>query len=101
MPCNMAMEWPDARIICVDLPNNMTSWWQKLYVATLWVIGISDRHTVPASGTLMENEHIVPVEMHWVGCRGRIVDDDADGGVRAEVFDIPFGLVGEVTLVCE
>jgi hypothetical protein len=39
-----------------------------------------------------ENTHAV--EMDWVDNGGGVFDDDADGGVGAEVVHVPFGAVG-------
>ena len=43
----------------------------------------------------------MPVEMHGVGSRRGVVDHDANGGVGAEVFDVPFGWVGEIATFCQ
>lgn len=39
------------------------------------------------------------VEMHGVRGGGRIVNDDSNGGVRAEVFDIPDGVKCQVSFL--
>ena len=43
----------------------------------------------------------MPVEVHRVRGGGGVVDDDADGGVGAEVLGVPFCWIGEISLVCE
>lgn len=62
---------------------------------------IGDGCPVPVSATDVHDLHIVAVEMHGMSDWCGIVDYDADGGVTAEVFDVPFSLVGEVFGECE
>ena len=101
MPCDMAMERPYPRIVCVDLPHDVPAGRKQLHVAALGVVGIRYADPVPVSRALVQDEHVVAVEMHWVCGWCWVVDDDPDGGVGAEVLDVPFGLVGEVSLVGE
>lgn len=101
MPCDVAVERPDTRVVSVYLPHNVPVGREKLDVTTLWIVGIGDRDTIPVSWSLVENEHIVAVKMHRVSCGGRVVDDDSDGGVGSEILDIPLGLVAEVALVSQ
>jgi len=72
-----------------------------LHISTLGIAGVRDSGSVPNSATDMHDLHVVAVEMHGMGDWCGIVDYDADGGVAAEVFDVPFWLVGEVYGECE
>lgn len=36
------------------------------------------------------------VKMHWMTSWGRVVDDDSNGGVRAEILDVPEGIECQV-----
>ena len=59
--------------------------------------------TVPGADAFGKHVEVMAVEMHGV-CGGEgVFDDDADGGVGAEVVDVPLwvGRVGGVALVCE
>ena len=63
-------------------------------IATLGVLRIDDGDAVPLTGPVVEDPEIVPVEMHGVGVGVIVPDVDTDGGVGAEVYDVPFGVVG-------
>ena len=59
---------------------------------------------VQDAGPLSKDEKVVAVEMHGVGGVDGVdvvVENDADGGVLAEVVDIPFGGegVGDISAV--
>ena len=66
MPCNMAVERPDSWIISVVLDDNMAGRAQHLDISSLGVGGIRDRYTIPEAGTLVEDVHIVAVQVHWL-----------------------------------
>jgi hypothetical protein len=101
MPSNMAMERPNSRIVRIELHYHVTLRPNQLNIATLGVVAIGDGDPVPVSGPFVQNLHVVPVKMHWVRGGGGVVDDDADGGVGAEVLSVPFGGVCEISFVCE
>ncbi len=90
----MAMERPRARIIRIVLNNNVSERRQVLRISALGIFRIRDAYAIPLAGPSVQDVHVVPVEMH--GVRGGVVvpDVDADGGIRAEVHDVPFGVVG-------
>ena len=105
MPRDMAMEGPCARVVGVVLQDNVArvggrATLDELRVATLRVLCVRDL-SVPAAGAFGEDVEVVAVEVHGVGGDEFVVDDEADGGVGAEVVDGPVGGVGEVAGVCE
>ena len=110
MPRNMAMKRPHARIIRLVFQHNIPRLTrriihrlQKLHIATLRVHLLDG--AVPLADALSHDPKIVSMEMHGVGdvVAEVVVDDDADGGVCAEVVDVPLGVVrvGGVALVGE
>ena len=64
-----------------------------LDVAALGVVLVGDL-AVPGARAFGEDVEIMPVQMHGVGSGKFVMDDDADGGVVAEVVDVPLGVVG-------
>ena len=100
VPCDMAMEWPNTRIILDELENQKT--WRitcaiggrldDLRVTSLPVCIVGD--SVPRAHAVGEDVEVVAVEMHRVGDRGAVVEDDADGGGVAEVVDVELWVVG-------
>lgn len=67
-------------------------------IAALWILWIRDR-AIPLALAFSEDPEIVAVEMHGVREVGVIADDDADGGVFAEIVDVPLGIfrIGSVS----
>ena len=107
MPGDMAMEGPDARIIGEVLEDDVAGRGggtplDELDVAALGVLLVDDG-AVPGADALGEDVEVVAVEVHGVGGRELVLDDDADGAVVAEVVDVPLRVegVGDVALVCE
>lgn len=105
VPCDMAMERPDSRVICDVLENNIPrcgsgARLHNLHVATLSVLLVSDL-AVPGSDALSQDVEVVPVEMHGVRGWELVLDNDADGAVVPEVVDVPLGIkgVGNVALI--
>ena len=101
MPRNMAMKRPHARIIRLKLQHDIPrlirliiQGLQKLDITTLRIDLLDG--AVPLADALGDDPEIVSVEMHGVGdvVAEVVIDDDADGGVCAEVVDVPFGVVG-------
>ena len=66
MPRNMAVKRPDAWIVGIILSDNMAIRSQHLNVATLWVLWVGDRLTVPEAVAFMEYVHVVAVKVHWL-----------------------------------
>lgn len=60
------MEGPDPRVVGVELDNHVSTGAQHLRVAALGVLGVNDGVAVPMTFTLVQDEHIVAVEMHWL-----------------------------------
>lgn len=103
----MAMERPHAGVVGVVLQHDVSrrsggARLDELYVATLGVLLVGDG-AVPGADALGEDVEIVAVQMHGVGGREFVLDDDADGGVVAEVVGVPLRVVGvgDVALVGE
>ena len=101
MPRDMAMKRPHTRIIRLVLQDNIPRLTrriihglQQLHIAALRVHLLDT--AVPLADALGDDPEVVPVEMHGVGdvVAEVVVDDDADGGVCAEVVDVPLGVVG-------
>lgn len=95
------MKRPHARIIRLVLQHHIPRLarriihrLQELDVATLRVHALDG--AVERADALVHDPEIVAVEVHGVGdvVAEVVVDDDADGGVCAEVVDVPFGVVG-------
>ena len=109
VPRDVAMERPHARIIHVELHNDIprraarVSGRQDLHVAALRVVHVRDL-PVPRACSRGEDKEVVPVEVHRVESEWDVaVDDEAHGGVGAEVVDVPLRVlrVGDVALVGE
>lgn len=100
VPRNVAMERPHARVVGLILQHDIAKRLHELHVAALGV-GLVDDLAVPSADALGQDVEIVTMEMHGVGGREVVVDDDADGAVVPKVVDVPFGIegVGEVALV--
>ena len=101
MPRNMAMKRPHARIIRLVLQHHIPRLirriihrLQQLHIAALRIDLLDG--TVPLADALGDDPEVVPMEVHGVGdvVAEVVVEDDADGGVCAEVVDVPLGVVG-------
>jgi len=99
VPRDVAVERPDTRVIGGDLPYDVPTNREELDIATLRVLWVGDGDTVPLAGALMENEHVMAVQMHRVCCWRGVVDNDTNGRVGAEILDVPFRFEGKVSLV--
>lgn len=66
MPGNMAVEWPNAGIIRLELQDDMSARSQHLCVSTLWILGIYDRRAVPGTVTLSKDLEIMPMCVKWL-----------------------------------
>jgi hypothetical protein len=72
VPCDVAMHWPDTRVVLVPLKNDVA--WSavgktglhKLNITTLG-IGCVDDSAIPLTKTLSENMEIVTVKMLKLG----------------------------------
>ena len=107
MPCDVAMERPHAWVVCIILQHEVarcasSTRLHELHVAALSVVLVCDG-TVPGADAFGEDVEIVAMKMHGVGGRERILNNDADGAVSAEIVDVPFGVerVRDVALVGE
>lgn len=78
MPRNVAMERLYTWIVGIDLPDNVPVWREKLDVTALWIGRVGYRDAVPVPWPLMENEHVVAMEMHWVRRPSGVVDNYSD-----------------------
>ena len=101
MPRNMAMQRPNPRIIRLKLqhhkprlPRRIIHRLQQLHIPPLRVHLLDV--PIPLPDTLGHNPEIVAVEVHGVGdvVAEVVVENDTDGGVCAEVVDVPLGVVG-------
>ena len=105
MPRNMAVERPHTRVVSVVLQHDIArrssgTTLHNLHVATLG-IRLVDDFAVPGPDALRKDVEVMAVQMHGVGGRELILDNNSDGAVVAEIVDIPLGVVGvgEVALV--
>ena len=99
MPRDMAMERPHARIIRIVLQHQIPR--RILVFRPLHNLHIAARgggvirdFPVPFPLAFGQDEEIVAVEVHRVVCADAVTDDEADGGVAAEVVDGPLWGVG-------
>jgi hypothetical protein len=101
--CDVAVEWPGTGVIGFELDDGVAGCRNKKRVAPEWVVRIDDCAAVPSAGPRSKDVKIVAMQVHWVDCEARICEQDAYGGVTAEVVDIPFGAVriGVVAFVRE
>jgi len=97
MPRQMAMERPNSRVILSVLQNHVRRCGRVLcvlkdvHVAAGGVGGVCD-DAVPSTKAFGKDMEVVAVEMHGVGAGLAVVDDvEADGGVGAEIEDVPRG----------
>lgn len=78
----------------------MLTSWKLLYVSSLW-IGRINNSTIPGPRALVKDHEIVAMHVHWVWREASwIVDHEGDRIIGVVVVDVPFGRVGEVSLVC-
>jgi len=99
MPRDMAMKRPDAGVVEAVLHYEVPTCAHELHVSTLRVVGVDDATAVPVTCAFGQDLHVVTVQMHWVRSWGGVVDHDTHGGIGAEVLDVPFIRIGEVTLL--
>ena len=97
VPGDVAVEGPDARIVGVDLHDDVAGHGrrasgQNLHVAALRVVRVGDG-AVPVSGAGGQDLEVVAVHVHGVGGDEVVAHDEADGGVLAEVVDVPLWVV--------
>ena len=105
MPCDVAMERPHARVICLVLEHDIP--WcarcttlHELHITTLRV-GLMGDLAVPGSDALGQDVEIMAMKMHRVGGRELVLDNEPDGAVVTKVVDVPLGVVWvrEVALI--
>lgn len=97
MPRNMAMRWPHSRVVRLEFNHYVTRpvfspGLQDLRIPSLWIALVHNRRPVPSSNAFGQHPEIVPVEVHWVVAArhtDKVVDDETDRGVGAEVVDVP------------
>lgn len=65
MPDNMTVEHPHARIVEVELDNEISIRTNKLGVSPLWIAWVDDS-SIPGTNTLGEDLHVVAVHVHWM-----------------------------------
>ena len=100
MPDHMTVEHPHARVIEIELHNEVSIRTNELSVSSLWVTRVDDG-SVPRAYSFGEDLHVVTVHVHWV--RSGEADagqDNADGGVCAHVVDCSFLWEVEVVELC-
>ena len=107
MPSFMTMQRPNARIIRIVLNNHIRrNDTCTVICRRLQYVCISSRRIrridhfidIIAAEALVDDEEIVPVEMHRVGSVAVVdivVHDDADGGGLFEVVEVPFRVEGK------
>lgn len=91
VPRDVAVERPHARVVCLDLEDNVPVAAQHLSVPALRVLGIGQRLAVPGPVAFGQNVHVVAVDVHRVDGDVEVVKDDADGPLAAEVVDVVLG----------
>lgn len=64
MPRDVAVERPRAGVVGVELEDHMPEGREVVRVAALRVGGVVDRHAVPFAEAVVEDVHVVAVEMH-------------------------------------
>ena len=88
------MQRPHAGVVGVDLDDKIAGRvrraLQELHIAPLRVLRVGDR-SVPGAEAFRQDPEVVAVEVHGVRERGAVADDEADGGVGAEVVNVPLG----------
>lgn len=94
MPCDMTVERPDTRIRSIDLHDDIPIWLQELHISPLRIVRIDDRGAIPISKPLVQDKHVVSVQMHRVRRASGIFDDETDGAVAAGVVHVPLGVIG-------
>lgn len=94
MPRDMAVKRPHTRIIAVDLYDHVPVWLEEVCIPAHWVAGVRDA-AVPCylcgiGGTASrEDEHVVAMEVHWVGDGREVIYDEPDGRRGGEVEEVP------------
>jgi hypothetical protein len=92
MPSDMTMKWPSTGIVRCHLDDDVGVGWDDLNIATLGIKRVGEGSAGPVASSwspCSQDKEIVPVKMDWVCGYRRVVDDEADGGVGAEVVDVP------------
>ena len=107
MPCHMAMEGPNTRIIRLVLDDDICrfvgiSLFNYLHISHLGV-GRAGDSAVPVSFSLCKNPKIVSVEMHGMGERDKVANVESDRFVLAKVEDVPLGVIWVrcISLFCQ
>ena len=107
MPSFMTMQRPNARIVRIVLNDHIRrNDTGAIPCRRLQYVGVPPRRIgridhfidIEAAEPLVDDEEIVPVEMHRVGSVAVvyiIVHDDADGGGLFEVVKVPFWVEGK------
>jgi hypothetical protein len=100
MPCQMAMERPDTRVVLIELQyherrndasGSILRILKHVHIATDSVFRVRNS-AIPVPEAFGEDVKVMAVEMHGVTADETIVDEvDADGLVGAEVVDVPDG----------
>ncbi len=102
MPRDVAMERPHARIGAVVLHDDIPIRLQHLHIPPLRVSTIHNA-PVPEAQAFIQHVHVVAVQMHRVGGRRSVFDNQAHRGGIPRIVDVPFRVigVGGVADVCE
>ena len=109
MPRNMAMKRPYSRVVCVILKHKIPGHGaipvrrlHQLHVSSLGVMDVLNG-AIPGAGALGEDVEVVAVKVHGMRCGEMIADNDADGGITAEVVHVPLRVegIGEIALIGE
>ena len=107
VPRDVAVERPHARVVGDVLQHDVArggggARLDDLDVAALGVLLVDDG-AVPGADALGQDVEVVPVQVHGVGGRELVLDDEPDGRVVPEVVGVPLRVegVGDVALVGE
>ena len=65
VPCDMAVKWKYARVICRELYHHVSVSLQDLGVPPLRIVWIHDS-AVPLASLFRENEHALAMKVHGV-----------------------------------
>jgi hypothetical protein len=108
VPGDVAMERPHAGVVLLELKHDIRvgsrvsgglGWLEQLNVSHLGVRWVDDG-AVPVTETLSKDVEVVSVHVHRMGAEGEgVLDDEADGGVGAEVEHVPFRWEGQVARI--
>lgn len=100
MPRDVAVQRPHARVVGVELQHQVSGLGPHARLDELCVAALRVREidaAVPVADALGQDPEVVAVQVHRVGGAGDeelVAKDDADGGIAAEVVDVPLRVIG-------